>query len=763
VVSVPNANKPLGPLVASPTNTSTPSFFTAANQLGNHKHTQAHSFVLVACRRLLLVVGGDCLSRSGGRGLSVCVAACRWCCQSGLLFVVAAVSVFSISYCHYYKHCNSLDSFHEMKLSYDMRISASCLLAVAGLSLLHTRVSAARISESGAPRLANNATVVERKPPPIIQGLLGLNDSSMNASIQFSGAHLSSIWISDGEPEEDDQDRHLREAPARQSRTAQNEELTANKKENNKHLRRNMQELPPIPVTPEARIVGGSSVGSDKYPFFVEGYGCGASLIAADIVITAAHCNQPGVFDQAVIGSHMGDGSGPNAIVRGVTSRITHPSYSPFSEGYDVMVMLLDDVVDTSIYKPIPLNEDASVPAEGDTLTVIGVGYTTENGLPAAELQEVQIESLDPDLCESVYFFGYNTDLMICAGLWEGGKDACQGDSGGPLFTTGGELVGIVSWGNGCARPRNPGVYTRVSSVIDWIKSEVCSLSSSPPDYCETNNSSEQPSGGNNSGSGSFGVLPSTTGVNTGTVKLDIRVTHDQYPTDTSWTVTSDADGTIIASQDAGAYDVPYGTNEVVQYVKPGVYTFRVTDSFGDGACCRYGNGGVEITAGDVSVLSAVARFRTSAYASFVVPEPTSPSSTGSTVTTGSSSTGSSSSSTSSGTTPSVQYQIDIQYDDYPDDVSILIKESDTGVTVFLAPMKNGLPPGAVISGVLENVKSGKKYEIDVEDAYGDGMCCDNGNGSIRVSSIDASGKVINTLALVSGSFGSGTTKDFST
>jgi len=92
-------------------------------------------------------------------------------------------------------------------------------------------------------------------------------------------------------------------------------------------------------------------------------------------------------------------------------------------------------------------------------------------------LRQVVVPVLTQTQCSQPSFYGsYVTDNMLCAGYVDGGKDACRGDSGGPLVCRDVDdrrrwtLHGVVSFGSGCAQPRKPGVYTRVTKFVDWIQ-----------------------------------------------------------------------------------------------------------------------------------------------------------------------------------------------------------------------------------------------------------------------------------------------------
>lgn len=100
-------------------------------------------------------------------------------------------------------------------------------------------------------------------------------------------------------------------------------------------------------------------------------------------------------------------------------------------------------------------------------VTVAGWGNTQSALEDRSTLRKVFVPVVDNKACRRM-ILGKVTDQMICAGYMDGGKDSCQGDSGGPLFK-GKTLYGVVSWGIGCANPKKPGVYAKVTAALDWI------------------------------------------------------------------------------------------------------------------------------------------------------------------------------------------------------------------------------------------------------------------------------------------------------
>jgi len=241
------------------------------------------------------------------------------------------------------------------------------------------------------------------------------------------------------------------------------------------------------------RIVGGDQAELGDYPYYALMGGCGGTLIAPDVVLTAAHCQGTG-RDRVIVGAYrFDDTTTEGAYLRKCSEWIADPAYqqeNPFDNDYALCRLSKPVDIDQSKVK-LELNFNDALPTSGDPLTAIGIGTLQYQGARPEFLQKVEVPYIDNDICDNIYGSTIR-DNMICAGLDEGGKDSCQGDSGGPLVskvdngdgTETHSLMGVVSFGYKCAWPGAPGVYARVSSAETWIKKKVCEDWESDASFC---------------------------------------------------------------------------------------------------------------------------------------------------------------------------------------------------------------------------------------------------------------------------------------
>lgn len=229
-----------------------------------------------------------------------------------------------------------------------------------------------------------------------------------------------------------------------------------------------------------ARIVGGEATDIKQHPWQValdiKGALCGGSIVAQNWVLTAAHCfgasKEAGTVRVKAGANNYRIGSAWTAVERVVV----HEKYDADTQENDLALVKLK-------FRPpgqvIPLAPPDLKLEPCTVLEVTGWGRTSEGGTTSQDLQKANVPYVDSSVCNAPD--AYNGDIrpgMMCAGLRDGGVDACQGDSGGPLVLKGADgpvLVGVVSWGQGCARKLRYGVYTRLTNYRDWITNVIVS------------------------------------------------------------------------------------------------------------------------------------------------------------------------------------------------------------------------------------------------------------------------------------------------
>ncbi|CAF3158832.1 unnamed protein product [Rotaria sp. Silwood2] len=239
-----------------------------------------------------------------------------------------------------------------------------------------------------------------------------------------------------------------------------------------------------------SRIVGGETAPDYAWSWIVSlqssgKHICGVSLLTSEYAVTAAHCVEDSMNEISKLSilagtNYLYDNSISTIQRKSITYAIMHPNYNRVTVENDIAILKFSPLTISSDSKItfICLPKEYEDPFQtNNNLVAIGWGYLWEDvHYLSRTLQQVTIQAVSSTLYGCQKSGMVNPSVQFCAGTMTGDKDTCQGDSGGPLMAFVNNrwvLAGITSLGRGCAHLGYPGVYTRVSTFISFINSNV--------------------------------------------------------------------------------------------------------------------------------------------------------------------------------------------------------------------------------------------------------------------------------------------------
>ncbi|EDO44962.1 predicted protein, partial [Nematostella vectensis] len=240
---------------------------------------------------------------------------------------------------------------------------------------------------------------------------------------------------------------------------------------------------------PASRIVGGNDAMHGEWPWQAMlmfqtplGYKqfCGGALVHEDWVVTASHCIndiRPEDYKTHIIslGGHNKTGIMSVEQRIGIAKIYLHADYNLYPHQYNndvALIRLAKPAIRTRYVQPVCLADGTVSFPPGTECWITGWGRLHSGGASPEILQQAKTKLLSYAECtkNGSYEAAAVSSTMLCAQV--PGIDTCQGDSGGPLVCENNNkwtLVGVTSWGYGCAHPDYPGIYAKLTELKDWV------------------------------------------------------------------------------------------------------------------------------------------------------------------------------------------------------------------------------------------------------------------------------------------------------